>query len=320
VNDAHVTPPVAVSPALHRFAILLVGATLVLIFVGGLVTTTGSGLAVPDWPLSFGVLFPRMVGGVLYEHGHRMVATAVGFLTLVLALVAHLVHARQVVRRLSLLAIVVVIAQGVLGGITVLWLLPIEISVAHACLAQAFLCLTVAIAMLTGPSWNAHPRSEDTGLRLLTLATVATVYVQLILGAVMRHSGAGLAIPDFPLAFGRLIPPFDLPGVTVHYLHRLGAVAVTIMVAASYAAIRARHGHEAALTRPARLAVALVVVQVTLGALTIWTEKAIVITTAHVACGAALLATTFGLALRTWNVTAPHTARTTVLVGEHVTA
>lgn len=301
------TPSPAPSVALHRLATLLAGTTFILIFIGGLVTSTGSGLAVPDWPLSFGQFFPPMVGGVFYEHGHRMVATLVGMLTVALAVAARLTGATLLIQRLTLLAVATVITQGVLGGVTVLFLLPTPVSVGHACLAQAFLCLTVALAVITAPSWQGMraPGAEgDPGLRALTAATVATVYVQLILGAIMRHTGAGLAIPDFPLAFGGLVPPFDLPGVPVHFLHRMGALAVTVMVMASLASVRARSGEDRRLTRPARLAAVLVLFQVTLGALTIWTGKAVLPTTTHVVCGAAVLAATFVLALRTWRITA----------------
>lgn len=286
---------------LHRFAIALAGATLLLIFVGGLVTSTGSGLAVPDWPLSFGQVFPRMVGGVFYEHGHRMVAAAVGFATLVFAIAVWLCERRRTVRLLALAAIATVVAQGLLGGLTVILLLPPAVSVAHACLAQAFLCLTVALAVVTDPRWETlqpvRGRSESS-VATLTLITVIAVYVQLILGAIMRHTGAGLAIPDFPLAFGALVPPFERPGVGIHFAHRLGAVAVTMLVAWSAAVVRTHYAADRRLTRPAFVAALLVIVQVSLGAATVWTEKAVLPTTAHVAVGAALLATTFVLALR----------------------
>jgi cytochrome c oxidase assembly protein subunit 15 len=285
--------------ALHAFAIALAASTLSLIFVGGLVTSTGSGLAVPDWPLSFGQFFPRMVGGVFYEHGHRMVAATVGFLTVVLAIWAWLVDTHAIVRRLALVAVGTVIAQGLLGGLTVILLLPPAVSVAHACLAQAFLCLTVALAVLTHPEWSpATSLPQDRGLARLTLAAAATVYGQLVLGAVMRHTGAGLAIPDFPLAFGGLVPPFDSGAIVIHFLHRLGAVAVTTMVVWSAIRIVWTHAGERALVRPALLAVVLVATQLTLGALTIWTQKAVLPTTAHVACGGAILGTLVVLALR----------------------
>ncbi len=286
---------------LHRFATAVAGATLVLIFVGGLVTSTGSGLAVPDWPLSFGQLFPRMVGGVFYEHGHRLVAGTVGLATLVLTITVWLVDRRRSVRFVALAAIGAVIAQGLLGGLTVLLLLPPAVSVAHACLAQAFLCLTVALAAMTSPAWDDGRRLTDDGapsIALLTRVTAAAVYAQLILGAVMRHTGAGLAIPDFPLAFGALVPPFDRPGVAIHFAHRMGAVVVLALVAWTASTIRARHPRERRLRRLALLACALVVLQITLGAVTVWSGKAVLPTTLHVAVGAALLATTFLLALR----------------------
>ena len=307
--------------ALHAFAMALVGATLTLIFVGGLVTSTGSGLAVPDWPLSFGQFFPRMVGGVFYEHGHRMVATTVGFLTVALAVWTWLVDVAPLVRRLALAAVGVVVAQGVLGGLTVLFLLPPAISVAHACLAQAFLCVTVVLAVVTNPRWTpaTHPPADPSLVRL-TAATAAFVYGQLILGAVMRHTGAGLAIPDFPLAFGRLVPPFDSSGVAIHFAHRCGAVAVVAMIAWSAARILRTRAAEPALARPAILAGGLVATQVTLGALTIWTRKAVLPTTAHVAVGAAILATTVLLAARARRAAPATQPATAFLATERVPA
>lgn len=308
--------------ALHVFAVLLAGATLTLIFIGGLVTSTGSGLAVPDWPLSFGQFFPRMVGGVLYEHGHRMVAATVGALTVVLAVWSMLVETHRAVRRLAFAAVGTVIAQGLLGGLTVIFLLPPAISVAHACLAQAFLCITVALGVITHPEWTpATTAPADPGFGTLTLATAATVYGQLILGAIMRHTGAGLAIPDFPLAFGRLVPPFDSPAIAIHFLHRMGALAVTSMVVWSALRTFRTHGRERALTRPAFVALGLVATQITLGALTIWTQKAVLPTTAHVACGAAILGTTVLLALRARRAAPAFTgAARTVLSTERVPA
>src|SRR5262245_53136886 len=194
----------------HRFAVALSLSTLVLVFAGGLVTSTGSGLAVPDWPLSYGMLMPPMVGGIFYEHGHRMVAATVGFLTLVLAIWTQAREPRAGVRRLAWTALALVIAQGTLGGLTVLFLLPTPVSVAHACLAQCFFCVTIALAYLTSAEWTDADRVPDrAGVRGAAVVAPAVVFVQLVLGATMRHRGAGLAIPDFPLAFGRVIPPFD---------------------------------------------------------------------------------------------------------------
>src|SRR6059036_568371 len=128
----------APSRGIHRLAVVTAATTGVLLFVGGLVTSTGSGLAVPDWPLSFGQVFPPMVGGVLFEHGHRLAASAVGCLTLALALCTVLADTRPGVRALGLLALFAVILQGILGGVTVLYRLPVAVSVTHACLAQIF--------------------------------------------------------------------------------------------------------------------------------------------------------------------------------------
>src|SRR5205823_2365123 len=152
----------APSRGIHRLAAATAAATFVLLFVGGLVTSTGSGLAVPDWPLSFGQVFPPMVGGVLFEHGHRLAASTVGTLTLVLALWTALKEPRPGVRVLALVALFAVILQGVLGGVTVLYKLPLGVSLTHACLAQMFFCLTVVLAVVTGTGWQRlAPRIES---------------------------------------------------------------------------------------------------------------------------------------------------------------
>ncbi|MFQ5913455.1 MAG: heme A synthase [Nitrospinota bacterium] len=290
---------------LHRFALLTAGCTFGLIFVGGLVTSTGSGLAVPDWPLAFGQFFPPMVGGVLIEHGHRLVAGFVGILTVALTVWVCLKEPRKWVRGLALAALGAIVLQGLLGGVTVLLELPTAVSVSHALLAQAFFCLTVALAMVTNPKWShpsRSPRGEATSsMKRLCMATTAVVFLQLLLGAWMRHIHAGLAIPDFPLAFGRLAPPLALlkdPRVTVHFLHRLGAVAVAGFVLWTVTLVLRRYPDEPRLIRPAGGLVALLAFQLVLGALTIWTSRAVVPTTAHVAVGAAVLAVTLVLTLR----------------------
>src|SRR5437870_3062761 len=277
------------SRGIHRLAAATATATFVLLFVGGLVTSTGSGLAVPDWPLSFGQVFPPMVGGVLLDHGHRLVATLVGCLTLLLALWLAIGEPRPMVRATGLLALFAVVLQGILGGVTVLYRLPLAVSVTHACLAQAFFCVTVALAIVTGPGWASPPvrlPPDGAPFALLAGATTAIVFGQLVLGALMRHMGAGLAIPDFPLAFGRVLPPLVTPHIAVHFAHRLGALAVAVVVAAT--AVGALRLAESWLRRPALLALGLVVLQITLGALTIWSRRAVVPTTLHVVVGASL--------------------------------
>ena len=278
---------------LHRFAVLTAFATLALIFAGGLVTSTESGLSVPDWPLSYGKLMPPMVGGVRYEHGHRMVATAVGILTVILAVWLARREPRRWVRRLGWLAVAGVVAQGVLGGMTVLFLLPTPISVAHACLAQAFFCLVVTIAVVTSPGWERGARGEL--LTRLSAATAGAVYLQLVIGAVMRHTKAGLAIPDFPLSLGRVVPPLDSFPVAIAFAHRAWALVVAALVTATaVAAYRSRRP----LVRRGGIALAtLVVLQIALGATTVLSRKGVAVTTAHVATGALLLGTAVALAV-----------------------
>jgi len=292
-------------PWRHRLAVATAAATLALIFVGGLVTSTGSGLAVPDWPLSYGMLMPPMVGGVFYEHGHRMVAGFVGFLTLVLAVWTARAEARPGVRRLAWAALAAVVAQGVLGGLTVIFLLPTAVSVAHACLAQTFFCIVIALAYVTSREWReaAEPAPDDAGLRGAALAATLVVYAQLLLGAVMRHIGAGLAIPDFPLAFGRLLPPLTTAPVAVHFAHRLGALVV--LLAASRLLVRARRAGDPRLTRLATALAVLVLVQMGLGAATVLTTKAVTPTTLHVATGAAILGGAWLATLRAYRLLRP---------------
>ena len=282
----------------HTLGVLTAVSTLVLIFVGGLVTSTGSGLSVPDWPLSYGMLMPPMVGGVFYEHGHRMVASFVGLLTLVLAVWTARAEARRGVRRLAWLALLAVVLQGLLGGLTVLFYLPPSISIAHACLAQTFLCLTVALAYATSREWLEHADGVSGAGRVFAAGRLATaaVFVQLLLGALMRHAGAGLAIPTFPLAFGRLVPPLDDALVALHFAHRVGAVLVAGTV--GYLAWRAQASSQRRLSWLGWALGALVVLQIALGGLAVLTGKAVTPTTLHVALGAAILGGCFLLTLR----------------------
>jgi cytochrome c oxidase assembly protein subunit 15 len=267
--------------------------------VGGLVTSTGSGLAVPDWPLSYGMLMPPMVGGVFYEHGHRMAAASVGLLTLILAFWTARVEARAWVRRVAWLCLATVVVQGLLGGLTVLFLLPTPISVTHACLAQVFFCLVLLLAYSTSREWQdaaAEPAPDRQRVRRAAVFATLCVFVQLLLGALMRHLGAGLAIPDFPLAFGGLLPVVWSEAIAVHFAHRLGALGV---VAAFVPLVwRCRRSGDAALARHAMALSGLLLLQVALGAATVLGRKAVLPTTAHVATGAAVLGGVWLLTLR----------------------
>jgi len=295
---------------LHRFAVLVAASTLMLVFAGGLVTSTGSGLSVPDWPLSYGRFFPKMTGGVLFEHGHRMVAATVGLLTSVLAFWLWKRESRRWVRRLGGLSLLMIICQGVLGGVTVLFLLPTAVSVAHAAVAEIFLCLMVSLALFTSKTWqDARAVTDDSGwpsLRFLTVTTTVVIYTQIIIGALMRHTGAGLSIPDFPLAYGRLLPPVFTRQILVNFAHRIGALVVTFFVVWVCQRIFRRHRSETALFRIAVLMVSALLIQISLGAETVWTRRAVTPTTFHVATGALTLAISLLLTLMAHRLTVPH--------------
>jgi cytochrome c oxidase assembly protein subunit 15 len=295
---------------LHRFAKFLAGCTVLLVLAGSLVTSTGSGLSVPDWPTTYGwnmFTFPpsKWVGGIFYEHGHRLIASSVGFLTIVLTLWLWLAEPRRWVRWLGAAALAAVVAQGILGGLTVLFFLPAAVSTAHAGLAEIFFCLVVSIALFTSPRWTAStpaPLEAVPYRPLARLATVTTalVYLQILLGATMRHTGAGLAIPDFPLMFGHLLPTHWDPKIAIHFSHRVGALIVTASVVATVWRVWTRHHDARELTRNAGLLLALVAMQVTLGASTVLSGRDVWINSLHVVCGALVLATSLVLTLRSW--------------------
>jgi cytochrome c oxidase assembly protein subunit 15 len=280
---------------LHRFAIFTAGATFVLIVAGALVTSNDAGLSVPDWPTTFGSFYkmPHMVGGVKFEHGHRMVAEFVGFLTIVLAIWTWRADKRRWIKLLALAALGTVIAQGILGGITVLFYLPPAVSSAHAALAQTFFCIAVCIAMFTGRKWvEEAPQIEFDSRRpsLVTLTWLAifVLYVQLILGAMFRHKGMSW----WP-----------------HVLH-----AVVVAIVLSWTAIRAltQYSKIDAVRTPAITMLSLMIAQLCLGFTAFLTRVAwgkdavqpempmILSTVAHVAVGALLLATTVVLAIQVW--------------------
>jgi len=283
------------NPGLHRFAIFTACVTLLLIVAGALVTSNDAGLSVPDWPTSFGSIYkmPLMVGGVKYEHSHRMLAEFVGLLTIILAVWTYRVEKRRWLRILGIAALGTVIAQGVLGGLTVLLYLPPIVSSAHAALAQTFFCIAVAIAVFAGPRWIEQPPRVEADHRhptlfTLVLLSIFVLYVQLILGAMFRHHGMSW---------------------WEHVVHA-GVVAIVL----SWTAIRAisLYSNIPAVFRPAVTMLSLMVAQLCLGFLAfitrvMWGKDAvqpelpmIVSTVVHVAVGALLLATTVVLAIQVW--------------------
>jgi len=381
------------SPWLNRFAVFTALATLALLGAGGLVTSHGVGMAVPDWPNTYGYnmfLFPisQWVGGIFYEHSHRLVGAAVGLLTAILAswiwvretkgwsrwlglgtivLVLSLMGVRKLpvyvalsvaatgvigfglyrfskdarqLRWLGMVALAAVIVQGVLGGLRVV-LYQDQIGIFHATLAQVFFVLICAIALLTSRWWIESPSpltplasgwgEEQSwaalrGLKSLALATTVLLLLQLILGATMRHQHAGLAIPDFPLAYGALWPDMSAEAVArynaqrieittanaitafqigVQMVHRVMALVILVSVAAlAWKARRWSSSFNAQVDKPeaearifaslSRLAsfwLVLILVQAGLGAWTIWSNKAADVATGHVLVGALSLVT-----------------------------
>ena len=279
----------------HRFAVVLACWTFLLIIAGALVTSNDAGLSVPDWPTSFGSWYkiPKLVGGVKFEHTHRMIAQVAGLLTIILAVWTWRVEKRRWLRILAGIALVTVIIQGILGGLTVKMFLPPPVSSAHAALAQTFFCIAVVIALFTGRQWiEEQPRVEfdqrRPSLFTLTLLSIFVLYVQLILGAMFRHHG----LSWWP-----------------HVVH---AVVVSFVLA--WTAVRAltAYAQIEAIRRPAILMLSLVIAQLCLGFTAFLTRVAwghdavqpelpmVISTVAHVAVGALLLATTVILAIQTW--------------------
>ena len=368
-----------INPWLSRFAKLLVAATFCLIFLGGMVTSVNAGLSVPDWPTSYGYnmfTFPitKWVGGIFFEHTHRLLASCVGLMTMVLvawiwrnryavpvalAICAAATGAavvtlprlpalggpeHELTRKLIVMhvniwsfaaafvvvllttekdrwrygkpwlqwlgfwAFLLVCVQGTLGGLRVTEVSTV-LAMIHACTAQAFLCLTVVMAAALSPRWENGETFATGGpgvstVKGLAWTLVGAIYCQLMIGAVMRHLNAGLSIPDFPLAFGRLIPPMLNERVEIHFAHRVGAVVVTLLALALAALVFTVARRHERLTRTAAGLLIALAAQVALGASVIWLRREPVITSLHVVNGAAVLTTALLLAMRATKLSA----------------
>ncbi len=283
------------SKGLLYFAVFIACATFLLILAGALVTSNDAGLSVPDWPTSFGSLYkmPRMVGGVKFEHSHRMVAEFIGLLTIIMAIWTWRSDRRTWMKRLALGALATVVLQGILGGITVLNFLPPVVSTAHAMLGQTFFCIAVCIALFTGPRWvGEQPRAEFDHQRptLLTLSVISIVaiFVQLFLGGMYRHKGMGWE----PHVVNAALVTFVLTWTSVRALMRYPGVQ--------------------AICTPAITLLSVLMVQLSLGFYA-FIEKVmlgvnavqpsgsqVLATVLHTATGALLLATAVVLAIQTW--------------------
>jgi heme a synthase len=324
---------------LSRFAWLTCIATLFLVCSGGMVTSKNVGLAVPDWPTTFGYnmfLFPvsKWVGGILFEHTHRLMGSLVGFLTIILAVWLWLSEDRQWLRNLGVIALGGVILQGILGGLRVT-MMKDEIGIFHACVAQAFLGLLVVIALATTNFWRTlADRHFDkfASIKTLAIAITIAIYVQLALGATMRHQHRDLAILDFPTANGAWIPDTSatalakinawrdargLSDVTAFQIwlqiaHRLLAFIIAIAVIAFCLRVWRDAPRFAALKRLSILWIVLVGCQLGLGAWTIWSNKAADIATAHVALGAVMLSFGVSISAICWRVSQTEIGRPVV--------
>jgi len=231
------------------------------------------------------------VGGVFYEHGHRMIAGTVALLTLLLTGFLHYFESRRWVRRLGYAALAAVIFQAGLGGMTVLLKLPKLVSIAHACLAQGFFTLLCLIAFSTSGYWKTIKEPiQGSGLRVASGILVALFLIQLILGASVRHLKAGLAIPDFPTVFGGVLPPHFTLEIAVHFAHRVGALTLTVFCIIFSMRIYGRYAEHRDLIALSGGLVSLVSFQIMLGAFVIWIRRPIPMTTLHLVIGALCLA------------------------------
>jgi cytochrome c oxidase assembly protein subunit 15 len=303
MNTSTFSEQTAAIPWLHRYILLLACVTVILLAAGALVTGNNAGLAVPDWPLSFGQWMPPMMGGVFFEHGHRMIAATVGFLTVLLTIWVLWQEKRKLVRSLAGLAMATVIMQGILGGATVLLKLPAAISIAHACLAQTLFCLLIALAWVSSSRWDTlqperAPDPVPSWLKYLSLALVAGTFLQLILGAALRHSILGPGREYFLLGIS---------------LHIVGAFLVLGLIIACYAVVRNQGPRLPLFSRLGRGLLVHALLQLFLGLGSYMARmldrtlispdapapalSVVVITTLHLVVGAIILAGALSLAL-----------------------
>jgi len=306
------------NPALFWFAVVNAVATFLLIGLGGLVTSHEAGMSVPDWPTSYGynmfaLPFKFWTGGAFFEHTHRLLASVIGFLTTVLAIWIWLKDSRKWLQWLGNTAFLLVIVQGVLGGLRVRLNMD-YLGIPHGAVAQAFLVLTAAIALFTSRWWiesaNKKQVAVPRGLRSHALYVTLLIFVQLIIAATMRHQHAGLAIWDFPSAHGKVWPdtsaaaiadynanrppgivgkPITAFQVNLQMVHRLVAYAIFLGVAAAAFLAKKKLGKTDGLTKFAWAWLGLLTLQIGLGAWTIWSNKAADVTTLHVMVGASAL-------------------------------
>lgn len=324
------SPTAELNPGLRIYSKLVCAAVLLLVFFGALVTSHDAGLSVPDWPTTYGenmfLYSPsKWVGPIFYEHVHRLIASFIGLLTVILTVWTLRVEKRGWVKVLSVLALGSVILQGLLGGLTVLLKLPDAVSVAHGMLAQTFFCLVIVIAYSQSRELRDRLRVAPSGSQTLfrgCLVAFGAIYLQLFFGAVMRHGGAGLAVPGFPTFAGAWWPTFDaamleavnrfrslldlapvtMHQVALHVTHRVWAVVAVAAVVWFALRVARSAGSSAKLRSVAAYLAFGIIVQFTLGALTVLSVRQPIITSLHVMVGALMLGLCVLAALRAYPV------------------
>lgn len=341
ITPGHLPSPTR-STWLHRISIATLIATFPLIFMGGLVTSHGAGLSVPDWPNSYGYnmfLFPpsMWVGGIFYEHTHRLLGCLVGFLAIIQCVIAWRTETRLWVKWLCTGVLLSVIVQGLLGGFRVTEV-SLALAIIHGCFAQIVLGTMAVACVVTSRWWASAPNLSPLAgpsARLPKLAAITLILLtfQLIAGAMMRHKDAGLAIHDLPLAYGHLIPPTTSDGLAtanalrlktgdaalakpvtlykiwLHFTHRVGAVIVTTAVLALVWATIKHGKNQPAITLLAWLLLPMITAQVTLGLATVYFRKPADIATVHHTLGAILLMTVVVLGARSARLFSPRAAQ-----------
>lgn len=311
-------------------------ATFVLIIVGGIVTTLGAGLSVPDWPLTYGQMMPEFwykIRNIAAEHSHRMIAGAVGLLTLGLAVCVSIFERRRWVRRLAWIALGTVVVQALWGGATVLILGHVRpyIRVFHAVLAQTFFALIITLAMVLSRWWREagpqRPAPRAFSIRSVCLITTALLFVQLLLGAAMRHTESGLALTEFPRSQAdSWLPPTDAAGLKAlndardetheleavtlaqvwsNFAHRAFSLVAAFGVVAIAMYVVRFHAAEPELLTPAVGLLILLAAQLILGIMTVLSLKHAVVTTMHVGVGVLMFAVAFNLTLRAYRLFGP---------------
>ncbi len=307
---------------LSKFTIL---STLILIFVGALVKSHEVGLSVPDWPTTYGenmFVFPlsQMVGGIFYEHGHRLIATFVGFLTLCQTLWLSISNGEKWLKVMGFISLCVVITQGMFGGLTVIFFLPPLVSIIHATLAQTFLVILIIIAYGLSKERLKRDKKIDFNTKIQIRAFIIglLIYIQLILGALVRHTSSGLAIPDFPTMGGTFLPIFNdsmlkyinnylfdidkdmvsIFQVVIHFFHRMGALIISISFLIFFFKYHNSLKHNKNIGFSLWSILFTIFFQIILGAATVLSEKHEIITSLHVLNGAFLLGLTVLLILQ----------------------